>query len=109
MNDQAAQTTENATIRKNRTVDQDEIIKRAIGYYGSERQKQILQEACAKLIVSISEADRGNGFFLRVMRDMVAVEVLIQQMKQIVPFATYEQLRIENLENLERNISNGGF
>ena len=77
----------------------NEIIKRAIAYYGDEHQERICVEECSELIKAICKKHRGEAH--NIPEEIADVEIMLEQLKIInCCRADVEKIRVKKLLRL---------
>lgn len=93
----------------------NELFKETIKFWGDEKQLRMVQEECAELIVAISHylRDKNDKNFENLAEEMADVYIMIQQGMMIVGsepierFTNFKLKRVKEKLELYKEINNG--
>ena len=82
------------------TMEEQQVLLRAIKKYGGEPQMRMAMEECAELIVALSHHLRARCQIADVISEIADVEIMIEQLKLI--FDAFDEVGRERTRKVER-------
>ena len=82
----------------------ESIYKKAVEKYGAEYQRHRLVEECAEFIVAHEHLKRGRISEDDMIEELVDIEILLLQMKEIYPDVRWEEIYARKIARLARTI-----